>query len=77
MDFATLQSRLAAYIAAEQSILSGSQEYQVGQGSTARRLRRADLAEIRAEIKALSAQVNAHPDNPARPRRGIVYLRPL
>ena len=76
--FAELKSRLESYVAAEQAILAGSQEYQVGQGSTARRLRRADLAEIRAEIANLQKQIDQHPDNPARPRRrGVFYLRPF
>ena len=34
--FAELKSRLESYVAAEQAILSGAQEYTVGQGSTAR-----------------------------------------
>ena len=37
--FAELKSRLESYVAAEQAILSGAQEYTVGQGSTARKLR--------------------------------------
>lgn len=76
--YAELKTRLESYVAAEQAILSGAQEYQVGQGQTARRLRRADLAEIRAEIASLQAQIAAAPDNPARPRRrGVFYLRPF
>ena len=77
MSYALLQTRLTAYVTAEQAILSGAQEYQVGVGQTARRLKRADLTEIRAEIASLSAQMDAHPDNPARARRrGVFYLRP-
>ena len=76
--FAELKTRLESYVAAEQAILAGSQEYQVGQGSIARRLRRADLAEIRAEIANLQKQIDQHHDNPARPRRrGVFYLRPF
>ena len=76
--FAELKSRLESYVAAEQAILSGAQEYQVGQGHTARKLRRADLAQIREAITSLQAQIAAAPDNPDRPRRrGVVYLRPF
>ncbi len=76
--FAELKSRLESYVAAEQAILSGAQEYTVGQGSTARKLRRADLAQIREAITSLQAQIAAAPDNPDRPRRrGVVYLRPF
>lgn len=49
-----LKDRLAAYLAAETKILSG-QEYTIGD----RRMKRADLAEVRAEIKALIAQIDA------------------
>lgn len=76
MTLAELQTRLASYLAAEQKVLQ-SQEYVVGQGNTARRNRRADLEQIRAEITSLSAQIAAHPDNPAnRGARRIRYLRP-
>lgn len=56
---ATLQEaidRRAAYVAAELKILQG-QEYVIGQGATARRLRRADLAEVRAAILQLDAEI--------------------
>ena len=76
--FAELKSRLESYVAAERAILSGAQEYQIGQGSAARRLRRADLAEIRAAIAALQQQIDEHPDNATRQRRrGVFYLRPF
>ena len=76
--FAELKTRLESYVAAEQAILSGAQEYTVGQGHTARKLRRADLAQIREAITSLQAQIAAAPDNPARPRRrGVFYLRPF
>lgn len=64
-----LQARLDAYMTAELKILQG-QEYQIGQGATARRLRRADLSEVRAEIKSLQAQIAS-----LTPRRAR-YLRP-
>ncbi len=76
MTLAQLQSRLDAYLAAEARILQ-SQEYTVGQGGTARRNRRADLAEVRDEITKLQIQIAAHPDNTAaRAVRRVRYLRP-
>lgn len=72
-DLQQLQERLTGYVAAETAILSGAQEYTVGQGSTARRVRRADLSEIRAEIASIRAQISLHT---AGKRRGIFYLRP-
>lgn len=70
-----LQARLDAYLAAETKILAG-QEYVIGQGETARRLRRADLAEVRAEIKSLDEQIAAI-DNAAAGRRRVLYTRPM
>lgn len=71
-----LQTRLASYLAAEERILQ-SQEYTVGQGGTARRNRRAELAEVRAEISVLNTLIAAHPDNAAAPAvRRVRYLRP-
>lgn len=52
-----LQARRAAYMAAELKILQ-SQEYQVGQGSGARRNRRADLESIQSAIRDLDAQID-------------------
>lgn len=76
--YAELVARKADYLAAEAKVLK-AQEYTVGQGSTARRLARADLAEIRAAINALDRQIVDHPDNPDRARRPrrVHYLRPL
>lgn len=51
-----LQTRRAAYIAAELKILK-SQEYQVGQGGNARRNVRADLEAVQKAIKDLDAQI--------------------
>lgn len=43
------QSRLEAYLAAEIAVL-GNQEYEIDTGNGRRRLKRADLAEIRKGI---------------------------
>ena len=76
MTLVHLQARLTSYLDAEQRILQ-SQEYTVGQGGTARRNRRADLAEVRDEITRLNVQITAHPDNTAaRAVRRVRYLRP-
>ena len=76
MTLVQLQARLASYLEAESRILQ-SQEYSVGQGGTARRNRRADLAEVRDEISKLNTQIAAHPDNmAARAVRRVRYLRP-
>lgn len=76
-SLADLQTRLAEYRAAETRILQ-SQEYTVGQGGAARRNRRADLADVRAQIKTLELDIDKHPDNPAaRGARRIRYLRPM
>lgn len=77
MTLTELQTRLASYLAAEQKALQ-SQEYVIGQGNTSRRNRRADLEQIRAEITAISAQIDRHPDNPANSRvRRVRTLRPM
>jgi hypothetical protein len=77
MIFAQLQTRLTAYLDAEAKILQ-SQEYTVGQGGSARKNRRADLEQVRAEIAQLNNQMAAHPDNPAnRNVRRVRQLRPL
>lgn len=70
-----LQTRLSAYLAAEAKILNG-QEYVIGQGETARRLRRADLAEVRKAITDLNAQIEDL-DNTAAGRRRVLYTRPM
>lgn len=54
-----LQQRRAAYVAAELRIIEGAQEYEISDGAARRRLTRADLAEIRAAIKALDAEIAA------------------
>lgn len=73
MTLAELQARLAAYVAAEARILQG-QEYQIGQGPTARRLRRADLAEVRAEIASLAVQIQTL-QGPVAGTRRVLYIR--
>lgn len=70
-----LAARLAAYVAAEAKILKG-QEYVIGQGETARRLRRADLAEVRKAITDLNTQIEDL-DNLAAGRRRVLYARPM
>jgi hypothetical protein len=77
MTYAQLIQRLAEYLAAESKILQ-SQEYTVGQGGTARRNRRADLADVRAEIAVINQKIATAPDNPANAgARRIRYLRPM
>jgi hypothetical protein len=70
-----LQARLTAYLAAETAILQG-QEYTITSGDSARRMRRADLAEVRDEIRRLqdeiaAVQAQATPDGGRR----VMYLR--
>lgn len=74
MTLEELQARLAEYRAAETAVLK-MQEYVVGQGSTARRVRRADLSEIRAEIASLEARIAQASAAAARTRR-VHYLVP-
>lgn len=69
-----LIARRAQYVAAEARILQG-QEYQVGEGGNHRRLRRADLAEVRAAIADLELQIAAASANPNGVRR-VYYGRP-
>ena len=66
-----LEQRLQAYLDAEARILQ-SQEYTIGDGGTARRNKRAELATVQAEIARLQTQL-ARADAAARPR--ILYVR--
>ena len=66
-----LQQRLQAYLDAEARILQ-SQEYTIGDGGTARRNKRAELASVQQAITDLQAQI-AKADAAARPR--ILYVR--
>lgn len=50
------QERLDAYLAAEIAVLS-NQEYEIDTGNGRRRLKRADLAEIRKGIAECSAAI--------------------
>lgn len=75
MTLEELIARRASYLAAESKILD-SQEYQIGQGSTARRNRRADLAEVRDEIAKLSAQI-ADLQSAASGVRRVRYIRAI
>lgn len=75
MTLDELIARRASYLQAETRILE-SQEYQVGQGSTARRNRRADLAEVRDEITKLSAQISQLQSAASGARR-VRYIRAL
>lgn len=52
MEIEILKRRLAFYLEAEQKILNGA-EYQIGD----RRLRRADLSEVRKAISALEDEI--------------------
>ena len=69
-----LQARLNAYLAAELAILQG-QEYQIGSGNGARRLRRADLEQVRAEIASIRSELGGMDARAAGVRR-IRYVRP-
>jgi hypothetical protein len=74
MTEAELSARLAQYLLAEARILE-AQDYIVGQGSTARRLTRANLAEVQAEIRSIRAELLQLQPTSARGRR-VSYLRP-
>lgn len=74
MTEAELRARLLLYMNAEAAILSGAQEYTIGQGSTARKVRRADLEQIRSEIASINAQIDVIA--PVVARRPTFYLRP-
>jgi len=56
MDLQALIDRRAAYLAAETKILQG-QEYSIDVDGSSRRLRRADLSEVRAAIETLNQQI--------------------
>lgn len=69
-----LQTRLDAYLQAEQRILLDAQAYQVGDGATARQLSNARLEEVRAGIAEVQAQIGVI-DAARTGRRRVVYLR--
>ena len=68
---AALQTRRAAYAAAELKILQ-SQEYQVGQGGNARRSQRAELEQVQNLIRELDMQIEAL--QPTTQRRGYCIV---
>ena len=70
ISLATAQAQLDAYVAAETAILSG-QEYWIG----SRRLKRADLAEVRAGITAWDQRVKTLSSS-ATGRGRSITLRP-
>ena len=75
MTLQELIDRRASYLAAEKKILE-SQEYQAGQGSTARKNRRADLSEVRTAITDLSIQIDRL-QNAAKRTSRVRYIRTL
>ena len=78
MSTAELQSwqdRLASYLAAEKRILD-SQEYQVGQGQTARRNRRAELEQVQNGIRECQQKIGLLQSAMAPRGRRIINLRP-
>ena len=74
LQIAQLQTRLDAYLTAEQKILK-RQEYVVGDGSTRRTVRYADLREVQQTIADLQQQINSLQAQ-ASGRSRIVYARP-
>ena len=64
---AELRTRLGLYVVAEAKILAG-QSWQLGE----RRLQRADLAEVTAEIRRLSAEIERAESAAARGARGRI-----
>lgn len=71
MANAWMNERLRQYLAAEKAVLIGGQSYRIGN----RTLTRADLAEIRAEIKSLvAAGAVADEDLQTRGRRTVRFI---
>jgi hypothetical protein len=68
-----LKARLDLYLAAEARILQ-SQEYSVGDGGTARRNKRAELASVQAEITRLQQQI-APLEAAQSGLRRVLYIR--
>lgn len=66
-----LRDRLALYLAAEAKILAG-QSWQLGE----RRLQRADLAEVRDEIRRLSQEIERTEASAGGARRRLRYGMP-
>lgn len=74
MTLEELQARKALYLAAEAKILE-SQEYTVGDGVANRRNRRADLEQVRDELKVIDQQIEAIVARTSG-RRRVYYGRP-
>ncbi|WP_428419198.1 hypothetical protein [Methylibium sp.] len=74
MTLEELQARKAAYMAAELKILE-SQEYKVGDGVANRSNRRADLEQVRDELKVIDQQIEALTARTSG-RRRVYYGRP-
>lgn len=70
-----LQDRLNAYLAAELRILE-SQDYTIGDGSTARRNKRADLEQVRSEIAAIRAEIDSMDAQASGSRRVMRFVAP-
>jgi hypothetical protein len=68
-----LQARLDAYLSAELRILQ-SQDYTIGDGSTARRNKRAELEQVRAEITHLRAEIDQLDAQSGRNRRVMRFV---
>ena len=62
---AELQTRLAAYMTAEEKILTGGQAYTMESSGSGRSNTRANLAQIQSMIRELQQQIATHPDNTA------------
>lgn len=69
-----LQTRRAAYLAAELRILE-SQEYAVSGSASSRRNRRADLEQVRLAIAEIDAQITALGGGATLPARPVQYVR--
>jgi hypothetical protein len=73
MTLEELQARKTLYLAAEAAVLTG-QEYQIRDGIIDRRMRRADLSEIRAELNKIDQLLTTLQNQSAGVRRPL-YLR--
>lgn len=60
---AELQTRLAAYMTAEEKILTNGQSYSMESSGSGRSNTRANLAQIQSMIRDLQQQIAIHPDN--------------
>lgn len=69
------KDRLTSYLNAEKRILD-SQEYQIGQGSAARRNRRAELVQVQKGISECQQKIGQLQEASSPRGRRIVRLRP-